>query len=147
MTVPSSLVCCGASGTAALVGVALCCPSAPAPWSAEAHCLRGRHDLRFPRFSWPELCGILLCRRSRACAVLMPVELCRLPVDWTAKLLCLQTGCTARLSWHVGLRLVCCSDTAAQLHSVCALFLLRGLCSMYCLDARTQMLLRLCSSL
>ena len=35
----------GASGTATLVGVALCCPSTPAPWSAEAHFLRGWRDL------------------------------------------------------------------------------------------------------
>ena len=35
----------GASGAAALVGVALCCPSAPAPSSAEAHSLRGWRDL------------------------------------------------------------------------------------------------------
>ena len=35
----------GASGTAALVGVALCCPSAPAPSSAEAHPLRDWRDL------------------------------------------------------------------------------------------------------
>ena len=28
---------CGASGAAASIVVALCCPSAPAPWSAEAH--------------------------------------------------------------------------------------------------------------
>ena len=35
----------GASGAAALVAVALCCPSAPAPWSAEAHPLRGWRDL------------------------------------------------------------------------------------------------------
>ena len=33
-----------ASGAAALVGVALCCPSAPAPSSAEAHSLRGWRD-------------------------------------------------------------------------------------------------------
>ena len=32
---------CGASGAAALVGVALGCPSAPAPWSAETRFLRG----------------------------------------------------------------------------------------------------------
>ena len=30
---------------AVLVGVALCCPSAPAPWSAEAYSLRGGRDL------------------------------------------------------------------------------------------------------
>ena len=35
----------GASGAAALVGVALCCPSGPAPSSAEAHFLRGWRDL------------------------------------------------------------------------------------------------------
>ena len=35
----------GASGAVALVGVALCCPSAPAPSSAEAHSLRGWRDL------------------------------------------------------------------------------------------------------
>ena len=37
----------GASGAAALVGVALCCPSAPAPSSAEAHPLRDWRDLRY----------------------------------------------------------------------------------------------------
>ena len=35
---------CHASGTAALVGVTLGCPSAPAPWSAEAHFLRSCRD-------------------------------------------------------------------------------------------------------
>ena len=35
----------GASGAAALVGVALCCPSARDPWSAEAQFLRGWPDL------------------------------------------------------------------------------------------------------
>ena len=35
----------GASGAAALVGVALCCASAPTPSSAEAHSLRGWRDL------------------------------------------------------------------------------------------------------
>ena len=41
----------GASGAAALVGVALCCPSAPAPLSAEAYSLRGLRDLCFLFFS------------------------------------------------------------------------------------------------
>ena len=39
------LPCGGASGAGALVGVGLCCPSAPAPWSAEVHCLQGWRNL------------------------------------------------------------------------------------------------------
>ena len=42
--------CGGASGAAALVGVALCCPSAPAPSSAEALRLRG----------WRDVCSFLI---------------------------------------------------------------------------------------
>ena len=40
-----------ASGAAALVGVALCYPSTPVPWSTEAHSLWGWRDLLFLSFS------------------------------------------------------------------------------------------------
>ena len=49
----------GASGAAALVAVALCCPSAPVPWSAEAHFLRGWRDLLLTFFpSLLNSCGL-----------------------------------------------------------------------------------------
>ena len=59
----------GASGAAALVGVALSCPSAPAPSRSEAHSLRA--------FGVGEICGFF----SPLCLSLMYMLFTRIPCD------------------------------------------------------------------